>query len=188
MPQRPRVVSVEAVDLVVEGGERLLLYGLHGYLVRAAAQLREGRPALAAFLQHRPVLEMPDVGHRLLRHALDLALLLARAVGLDREDAVREPQPQLLGRHVAAAPDGDVAGRSRDGLARRLLLRYVDRRGGRAVDLEARVARQGRELCGGLAPVAQQALRARAAALSECARLSLDSTGWRGGAARRPSR
>ena len=29
--------------------------------------------------------------------------------------------------------------------------------------------------------------RARAAALSECARLSLDSTGWRGGAATRPS-
>ena len=40
VPQRPRVVSVEAVDLVVEGGERL--YGLHGYLVRAAAQLRKG--------------------------------------------------------------------------------------------------------------------------------------------------
>ena len=51
----------------------------------AAAQLREGRPALAAFLQHLPV---PDVGHRLLGHALDLALLLACAVGLDREDAV----------------------------------------------------------------------------------------------------
>ena len=71
---------------------------------------------------------------------------------------VREPQPQLLGWHVAAAPDSDVAGRSRDGLARRLLLRYVDRRGGRAVDLEVRVARQGRELCGGLALAAQQAL------------------------------
>ena len=78
MSQRPRVVSVEAVDLVVEGRERLLLNGLHGDLVRAAAQLREGRSALAAFLQHLPVLEMPDVGHRLLRHALDLALLLAR--------------------------------------------------------------------------------------------------------------
>ena len=61
-----------------------LLDGLHGNLVRAAAQLREGRPALAAFLQHLPVLEMPDVGHRLLRRALDFALLLA----LDREDAV----------------------------------------------------------------------------------------------------
>ena len=36
-------------------------------------------------------------------------------------------------RHVAAAPDSDVAGRSRDGLARWLLLRYVERRGGRAV-------------------------------------------------------
>ena len=34
----------------------------------------------------------------------------------------------------------------------------MDRRGGRAVDLEVRVAREGRELCGGLAPVAQQAL------------------------------
>ena len=45
----------------------------------AAAQLREGRPALAAFLQH--VLEMPDVGHRLLRHALDLALLLRAPSG-----------------------------------------------------------------------------------------------------------
>ena len=103
MPQRPRVVSVEAVDLVVEERERLLLYGLHGYLVRAAAQLREGRPALAAFLQHRPVLEMPDVGHRLLRHALDLALLLARAVGLDREDAVH------LGAqaHVLQDPGGE---------------------------------------------------------------------------------
>ena len=55
----------------------------------------------------------------------------------------------LLGWHVAAAADGDVAGRGRDGLARRLLLRYVDRRGGRAVDLEVRVARQGSELCGG---------------------------------------
>ena len=88
MSQRARVVSVEAVDLVVEGREGLLLDGLHGDLVREAAQLREGRPALAAFLQHLPVLEMPDVGHRLLGHALDLALLLARAVGLDREDAV----------------------------------------------------------------------------------------------------
>ena len=86
--QRARVVSVEAVDLVVEGREGLLLDGLHGDLVPAAAQLREGRPVLAALLQHLLVLEMPDVGHRLLGHALDLALLLARAVGLDREDAV----------------------------------------------------------------------------------------------------
>ena len=45
--------------------------GLHGDLARTAAQLREGRPALAAFLQHLPVLETPDVGHRLLRHALE---------------------------------------------------------------------------------------------------------------------
>ena len=61
---------------------------------------------------------------------------------------------------VAAAADSDAAGRGRDGLARWLLLRYVDRRGGRAVDLEVRVARQGSELCGGLAPVAQLALLA----------------------------
>ena len=102
--QRPRVVSVEAVDLVVEGRERLLLDGLHGDLVRAAAQLREGRPALAAFLQHLPVLETPDVGHRLLRHAVDLALLLARAVGLDREDAIH------LGAqaHVLQDPGGEA--------------------------------------------------------------------------------
>ena len=89
---------------------------------------------------------------KVVQHGADSVVLVAVPL------VVREPQPQLLGRHVAAAPDGDVAGRSRDGLARRLLLRYVDRRGGRAVDLEVRVARQGRELCGGLAPVAQQAL------------------------------
>ena len=89
---------------------------------------------------------------KVVQHGPDCVVLVAVPL------VVREPQPQLLGRHVAAAPDGDVAGRSRDGLARRLLLRYVDRRGGRAVDLEVRVARQGRELCGGLAPVAQQAL------------------------------
>ena len=40
---------VETVDLVVEGQEGLLLNGLHGDLVRAAAQLRKGRSALAAF-------------------------------------------------------------------------------------------------------------------------------------------
>ena len=61
--------------------------------------------ALAAFLQHLPVLEMPDVGHRLLRHALDFALLLACAVGLDREDAVH------LGAqaHVLQDPGGKVS-------------------------------------------------------------------------------
>ena len=51
----------------------------------------------------------------------------------------------LVGWHVAAAANGDVAGRGRDGLARRLLLCYVDR----AVDLKVREARQGSELCGG---------------------------------------
>ena len=46
---------------------------------------------------------MLDVGHRLLWHALDLALLLARAVGLDREDAVH------LGAqaHVLQDPSGE---------------------------------------------------------------------------------
>ena len=61
---------------------------------------------------------------KVVQHGADCVALVAVPL------VVREPQPQLLGRHVAAAPDGDVAGRSRDGLARRLLLRYVDRRGG----------------------------------------------------------
>ena len=87
---------------------------------------------------------------KVVQHGADGVVLVAVPL------VVREPQ--LLQWHVAAAPDGDIAGRSRDGLARRLLLRYVDRRGGRAVDLEVRVARQGRELCGGLAPVAQALL------------------------------
>ena len=129
----------------------------------------EGREALLA-VSGGPVLQLLPPGHadgpssaspgevvvgqleKVVQHGADGVVLVAVPL------VVREPQPQLLGRHVAAAPDGDVAGRSRDGLARRLLLRYVDRRGGRAVDLEVRVARQGRELCGGLAPVAQQAL------------------------------
>ena len=89
---------------------------------------------------------------KVVQHGADCVVLVAVPL------VVREPQPQLLARHVAAAADRDVAGRGRDGLARWLLLRYVDRRGGRAVDLEVRVARQGSELCGGLAPVAQQAL------------------------------
>ena len=55
----------------------------------------------------------------------------------------------------------DLEGSEHQRVARWLLLRYVDRRGGRAVDLEVRVARQGSELCGGLAPVAQQALLGR---------------------------
>ena len=128
----------------------------------------EGREALPA-VSGGPVLQLLPPGHadgpssaspgevvvgqleKVVQHGADCVLVAVPLV-------VREPQPQLLGRHVAAAPDGDVAGRSRDGLARRLLLRYVDRRGRRAVDLEVRVARQGRELCGGLAPVAQQAL------------------------------
>ena len=39
------------------------------------------KAALRSLPPAPPGLEMPDVGHRLLRHALDLALLLARAVG-----------------------------------------------------------------------------------------------------------
>ena len=89
---------------------------------------------------------------KVVQHGADGVVLVAVPL------VVREPQPQLFGWHVAAAADSDVAGRGRDGLARWLLLRYVDRRGGRAVDLKVRVARQGRELCGGLAPVVQQAL------------------------------
>ena len=55
---------------------------------------------------------------KVVQHGADGVVLVAVPL------VVREPQPQLLG-----PPDGDVAGRSRDGLARRLLLRYVDRRG-----------------------------------------------------------
>ena len=91
---------------------------------------------------------------KVVQHGADGVVLVAVPL------VVREPQPQLLGWHVAAAADSDVAGRGRDGLVRWLLLRYVDRRGGRAVDLEVRVARQGSELCGGLAPVAQLTLLA----------------------------
>ena len=57
--------AIEAVNLVVEGGDRLFLNGLHGYLARGCAAA-QGRSALAAFLQHRPVLKMPDVGYALL--------------------------------------------------------------------------------------------------------------------------
>ena len=153
----------------------------------------EGREALPA-VSGGPVLQLLPPGHadgpssacpgevvvgqlkKVVQHGADGVVLVAVPLVV--------PQPQLLGWHVAAAADSDVAGRGRDGLVRWLLLRYVDRRGGRAVDLEVRVARQGSELCGGLAPVAQLA---RAAALSECARPSLDSTGRRGATARRPS-
>ena len=149
--QRPEILP--GAVAVVE----LLLGGLEG---------REAFPAVSG----GPVLQLLPPGHadgpssaspgevvvgqleKVVQHGADGVVLVAVPL------VVREPQPQLLGWHVATAPDSDVAGRSRDGLARRLLLRYVDRRGGRAVDLEVRVAREGRELCGGLAPVAQQAL------------------------------
>ena len=149
--QRPEILP--GAVAVVE----LLLGGLEG---------REALPAVSG----GPVLQLLPPGHadgpssaspgevvvgqleKVVQHGADCVVLVAVPL------VVREPQPQLLGRHVAAAADRDVAGRGRDGLARWLLLRYVDRRGGRAVDLEVRVARQGRELCGGLAPVAQQAL------------------------------
>ena len=48
---------------------------------RRSASISAAAGPSEQFLQHLPVLEMPDVGHRLLRHALDLALLLR--VGLD---------------------------------------------------------------------------------------------------------
>ena len=50
-----------------------------------------------------------------------------------------------------------ACGRSRSRSGRQRRSRKKPRRSG-AADLEVRVARQGRELCGGLAPVAQQAL------------------------------
>ena len=127
----------------------------------------EGREALPA-VSGGPVLQLLLPGHadgpssaspgevvvgqleKVVQHGADGVVLVAVPL------VVREPQPQLLGWHVAASADGHVAG-GRDGLARRLLLRYVDRRGGRAVDLEVRVARQGRELCGGLGPVCSAA-------------------------------
>ena len=98
----------------------------------------EGREALPA-VSGGPVLQLLPPSHadgpssaspgevvvgqpeKVVQHGADGVELVAVPL------VVREPQPQLLGRHVAAAPDGDVAGRSRDGLARWLLLRYVDR-------------------------------------------------------------
>ena len=178
--QRPEILP--GAVAVVE----LLLGGLEG---------REALPAVSG----GPVLQLLPPGHadgpssaspgevvvgqleKVVQHGAGGVVLVAVPL------VVREPQPQLLEWRVAAAADGDVAGRSRDGLARRLMLRYVDRRGGRAVDLEVRVARQGRELCGGLAPVAQQALFGPGQRHLQCARPSLDSTGRRGAAATRPS-
>ena len=151
------VAGVAQRPEILPGAVAVLLGGLEG---------REALPAVSG----GPVLQLLPPGHadgpssaspgevvvgqleKVVQHGADGVVLVAVPL------VVREPQPQLLGRRVAAAPDGHVAGRSRDGLARRLLLRYVDRRGGRAVDLEVRVARQGSELCGGFAPVAQQAL------------------------------
>ena len=115
--------------------QELLLGGLEG---------REALPAVSG----GPVLQLLPPGHadgpssaspgevvvgqleKVVQHGADGVVLVAVPL------VVREPQPQLLGRRVAASADGHVAGRGRDGLARRLLLRYVDRRGGRAVDLE----------------------------------------------------
>ena len=133
---------------------------LQGQGLRAVAVVElllgglEGREALPA-VSGGPVLQLLPPGHAdgpssaspgevvvgQLEKVVDGVVLVAVPL------VVREPQPQLLGWHVAAAADSDVAGRGRDGLTRWLLLRYVDRRGGRAVDLEVRVARQGSELC-----------------------------------------
>ena len=116
--QRPEILP--GAVAVVE----LLLGGLEG---------REALPAVSG----GPVLQLLPPGHadgpssapagevvvgqleKVVQHGADGVVLVAVPL------VVREPQPQLLGWHVAA-----VAGRSRDGLARRLLLRYVDRRGG----------------------------------------------------------
>ena len=178
--QRPEILP--GAVAVVE----LLLGGLEG---------REALPAVSG----GPVLQLLPPGHadgpssaspgevvvgqleKVVQHGADGVVLVAVPL------VVREPQPQLLGRHVAAAPNGDVAEEAATVL-RGGLLRYVDRRGGRTVDLEVRVARQGRALRRPCPGSAAGSSRARAAALSKCAQLSLDSTGWRGAAARRPSR
>ena len=113
-----------------------LLHHELGELQRALSF--EGREALPA-VSGGPVLQLLPPGHadgpssaspgevvvgqleKVVQHGADCVVLVAVPL------VVREPQPQLLGRHVAAAADRDVAGRSRDGLARRLLLRYVSR-------------------------------------------------------------
>ena len=118
--QRPEILP--GAVAVVE----LLLGGLEG---------REALPAVSG----GPVLQLLPPGHadgpssaspgkvvvgqleKVVQHGADCVVLVAVPL------VVREPQPQLLGRHVAAAADRDVAGRGRDGLARWLLLRYVDR-------------------------------------------------------------
>ena len=67
---------------------------------------------------------------------------------------VREPQSQLLRRLEAAAADGDVAGGSHDGLARGLLLRDMDCRGGRRCKSPA--ARALRLACAAGAPCSRR--------------------------------
>ena len=99
----PRYCAVAVVEL--------LLGGLEG---------REALPAVSG----GPVLQLLPPGHadgpssaspgevvvgqleKVVQHGADCVVLVAVPL------VVREPQPQLLGRHVAAAPDGDVAGRS----------------------------------------------------------------------------
>ena len=86
----------------------------------------EGREALPA-VSGGPVLQLLLPGHadgpssaspgevvvgqleKVVQHGADGVVLVAVPL------VVREPQPQLLGWHIAAAPDSDVAGRSRDG-------------------------------------------------------------------------
>ena len=83
---------------------------------------------------------------------------------------VREPQPQLLGRVARSRIGRQPRSRKRPRRSGAPAAAALCGPSGRAW---CRPRGQGRELCGGL--------------LSECARLSLDSTGWRGGAATRPS-
>ena len=110
--QRPEILP--GAVAVVE----LLLGGLEG---------REALPAVSG----GPVLQLLAPGHadgpssaspgevvvgqleKVVQHGADGVVLVAVPL------VVREPQPQLLGWHVAAAADSDVAGRGRDGLSGR---------------------------------------------------------------------
>ena len=84
----------------------------------------------------------------------------------------------VLVREPASAPRVARSRSARQRRSRKKPRRSGAPAAGRAVDLQVRVARQGRELCGGLAPVAQQALLGPTQRRFPSARLSLDSTDW----------